>query len=47
MKNITVYDEEAKKIEKICDERDTTSAELIEVFIDIIEAGDINLDDYM
>ena len=46
MQNILVYDCVARKIKKICDERDTTSAELIEALIDAVENGDIDLKDY-
>ena len=47
MKSISVYDIEADKIEKLCDEYDTTSAELIEKFIMAVEDGDIDLKDYL
>lgn len=47
MTRIDIYDIEAEKIETICDEKDTTAAELIEALLDAVEAGDINLDDYL
>lgn len=47
MKSISVYDVEADKIEKICLDKDTTSAELIEALMTAVEDGDINIDDYI
>lgn len=46
MTTVTVYDVEAKRIEKICDEHNTTSAELIEALLDAIDNGDVDLKDY-
>lgn len=36
MTNITVYDTEAKAIERICEDNDVTEAELIEMLMDYI-----------
>lgn len=47
MTNVTVYDIEARKIEEICEEKDTTSAELIEALLQAVEDGEIELDDYL
>lgn len=47
MQNISVYDVEAEKIEKICEDYGTTSAELIEVLVSAIEDGNIDLNDYI
>ena len=46
MTSISVYEVEAKRIEKICDDKDTTSAELIEALLDAVDNGDICLEDY-
>lgn len=46
MQSINIYDIEYKKIEQICEERDTTPAELMEVLVSAIEDGTINLSDY-
>lgn len=37
MTNITVYDTEAKAIERICEDNDVTEAELIEMLMDYID----------
>ena len=47
MQNISVYDIEAEKIEKICEDYSTTSAELIEALVSAIEDGNIDLNDYI
>lgn len=47
MTRIAVYDIEAETIEKICDERDITPAELIEALISALEDDAINLEDYL
>ena len=46
MQRISVYDIEAEQIEKICEERNTTEAELIEALLSAVEDGTINLEDY-
>ena len=47
MKNITVYDIEENKIEKLCNEYDITEAELIEALLEAIEDNNINITDYI
>ena len=37
MTNITVYDTEAKALERICEDNDVTEAELIEMLMDYID----------
>ena len=37
MQNITVYDIEAKELERIADENDTTIAEVVEMLMDYAE----------
>ena len=36
MRNILVYEDTAEKLEKIAEERDTTTAELIDLLMDFI-----------
>ena len=47
MNTISVYDIEAERIEQLCEKKDTTEAELIEALLDAVDAGDINIDDYL
>ena len=47
MTKITVYDVEANKIEEICEDYDTTEAEVIEALIEAIEYNDIDLGDWL
>lgn len=47
MMNINVYDIDDERIEKICEEKDITSAELIEALLDALENKEINLEDYI
>lgn len=47
MKSISVYDVEAKKIEKYCDEHSTTAAEVIEAMMTALEDEGIKLEDYI
>lgn len=47
MQNITVYDTEADRINKLCEELDTTAAELVQAFFDIIDGEDIDITDYL
>ena len=37
MTKLTVYDIEAREIEKICEDNDTTEAEVIEALMEFIE----------
>ena len=47
MVNISVYDTEAKEIEKICEDYGITEAELIQALMDIIRAPFIRLSDWL
>ena len=47
MTKITIYDTEAEAIDKICEEKDITEAALIRALLEAVEAGDIELDDYI
>lgn len=47
MKNINVYDIEAEKLDKICEEHDTSEAEIIEALFDIIDDLKIDLSEYL
>ena len=47
MKKIDIYDIEDERIEKICEEQDITTAELIEALLDAVDAGEINLKDWL
>ena len=46
MRNITVYDTDASILEYLTKKYDTTTAELIQTFIDIINDDEINLEDW-
>ena len=47
MTRITVCDTEAETIDKICEEKDITPDTLIRALLDAVEAGDIEIDDYI
>lgn len=47
MQNISVYDTEADRINALCEEEDTTAAELVQAFFDIIDGEDIDITDYL
>jgi len=46
MKKIEVYTDDAERIEKICEEHNMSEYELIQVFLDAAENGDIDIDSY-
>lgn len=43
MKKIEVYTEDAERIEKICEEHDIYEAALIQILLDAVENGDIDI----
>lgn len=43
MKRIEVYTEDAERIEKLCEEHDTTEANIIQILLDAVENGDIDI----
>lgn len=43
MKKIEVYTEDAERIEKICDDLDMSEYELIQILLDAVENGDIDI----
>lgn len=47
MRTISVYDVDADVIERICEDKDITIAELIQVFVTIIDDGEIDLDEWL
>ena len=47
MTSISIYDIEAEKLENICEELDTTEAEVIEALLNAVDAGDIRIKDYI
>lgn len=48
MRSISVYDTDADKIEKICEDKDITSMELIQVFLEILDYyEDLDLDQWL
>ena len=47
MQTITIYDIEEEKINEMCDEHDTTEAEIIEAILEAIKDNHININDYL
>lgn len=47
MQNISVYDIEAEKLERIAEDNFSTIPEIIEALVTAIEDGDINIADYI
>lgn len=47
MQNIGIYDIEAEEIEKIADENDSYTADVIQAMLEAIKDNGINLADYM
>lgn len=43
MTRILIYDDDDKRIDRICDEKDMTTAELIEVLLDAVDDGEIEI----
>ena len=43
MKKIDVYTEDAERIEKICEEHVISEYELIQILLDAVENGDIDI----
>lgn len=43
MKKIEVYTEDAERIEELCEEHDVHEAELIQILLDAVENGDIDI----
>lgn len=44
MQKIEVYTDDAERIENLCAEYDLSEATLIEILLDAVEDGDIDLD---
>ena len=47
MQRIGAYDEDAEEIDRICEEKDITEPELIAAMLEIINSGEIDLDDWV
>lgn len=47
MKTIRIYDTEAERIEKLCEELDTTEAEVIEALFKIADYNEEYVDEYI
>ena len=47
MTRISVYDLEAREIERICEENGTTEPEFIEAVLNAIEVGELNISDWL
>lgn len=43
MKKIDVYDEDAERIDKMCEEYDISEYALIQILLDAVENGDIDI----
>ena len=43
MKRIEVYTDDAERIEKLCEEHDMSEYELIQILLDAVEDGDIEI----
>ena len=43
MKKIEVYTDDAERIEKLCEEHDMSEYELIQILLDAVENGDIDI----
>ena len=43
MKKIEVYTEDSERIENLCEEYDITEANLIQILLDAVENGDIDI----
>ena len=43
MKRIEIYTDDAERIDKICEEHDISEAALIEILLDAVENGDIDI----
>jgi len=43
MMKIEVYTEDAERIEKLCEEYDMTEANIIQILLDAVENGDIDI----
>lgn len=43
MKKIEVYTEDAERIEKLCEEYDLYESQLIQILLDAVENGDIDI----
>lgn len=43
MKKIEIYTDDAERIEKICEEHDMSEYELIQIMLDAVENGDIDI----
>lgn len=43
MKKIEVYDDDAERIEKLCEEHNMYESTLIQILLDAVEAGDIEI----
>lgn len=47
MKSISVYDTDADRIDKICEEKYVSPAELIQTLLDMLDDDDIDLDEWL
>lgn len=47
MKNISIYDIEYDRLDKIADAHDVTDADIIEALLDAVDNGDIKIEDYL
>jgi hypothetical protein len=47
MTKVTIYDTEAKRIEKIAEDIGVTEAEVVEAIFDIIDNNEIDIKDYL
>lgn len=43
MKKIEAYTEDAERIDKLCEEHNISEAELIQILLDAVENGDIDI----
>lgn len=47
MTRLSAYDDEAKKVEDLAEQNDTTECEVIRALFDALEDNDINVEDYL
>ena len=47
MTNIMIYDTDNADIEEICEENDTTPAEVIQALLDVVKDEKINIAEYL
>lgn len=47
MRSISIYDVEDKRVNELCEQFNTTPAELIEALLDAVDAEEIKLEEWL